>query len=239
MPAVFCQEVSRKQVERRAAGFAVEYLDPEEGFDGNVLVAIEGTESPIVAVHLGAKCGDEVFGSLLVARNVEVLDCLSDDPGRHRTDVVAIYIAADAVRLDQRSAAAHERICDPKAGEVVRPEERVLQAILAEFGEDQAAEQGAGTAGEPLVDADAGAVVLLDLLLSQRHQSDEGNVETPFDAHCGVIASDRVRFSWSVGEARAGPTEAVRSRVRSLSMARGTTHETETSSRLATSTREA
>ena len=104
-------------------------------------------------------------------------------PGRHRIDVEALHIASDTVRLDQRGAAAHERIRDPDPPKVVRPEEQVLQPALAEFRKDQAAEQGPRTAGEPFVDADDRAVALLDLLLPERHPGDQGNVEALLDAH--------------------------------------------------------
>ena len=239
MPAILGEQVARKQVERRAARFAVEDLDPEEGFDGYVLVPVQRTASPIVAVDLGAKCDDEAVGGSPELRNVEVIDLFADDPGGHGIDVEAIDVAAHAVGLDQRCTAAHERVGNPQSGEVVRAEERVRQRLLAEFGEDQAAKQGSRAAGKPLVDSDDRAVVLLNLLLPQRHLGDEGHVKAPFDAHCGVISPDAGRSVLSAGEASAGPTGVARSRTRSVSMARRTTHETETSSRLATSTREA
>ena len=227
------------QVERPAAGFAVEGLHPEKGLDRYVLVPVQRTTSPIIAIDFGPQRGNETIRGLAVCGNVETLDLFADDPGGHGIDVESIDAAANAVRLDQRRAAAHEWVGNPQSGEVVRPEERVRQRVLAEFGEDEAAKQGARAAGKPLVDGDDRAVVLLNLLLPQRHLGDEGDIEAPFDAHCGVISPEVRRSVPSAGEASAGPTGVARSRARSVSMARRTTHEIDTSSRFATSTSDA
>ena len=44
----------------------------------------------------------------------------------------------------------------------------LFQVVVAEFREDETTKQGSRTAGEPLVNTDDGAVVLLDLLLPER-----------------------------------------------------------------------
>lgn len=112
-----------------------------------------------------------------------MVDLLAHDPGGHRIDVEPLHVAAESIRLQQRSAAAHERVGDLPASQVVAGKERLLQSAAAEFGENQAAEQRAGTAGEPLVNADDRTVVLLYLFLPQRQFGDHGDVEVSFDAH--------------------------------------------------------
>ena len=135
-------------------------------------------------MDLGAQRVHERTGGPLVGRDVERLDCFADDPGGHRIDVEAFHVASDAVRLDERRSASHERVGDPKSREVIRAKVEILQATLAEFREQETAKQGARTAGEPFVNPDDRTVVLLDLLLAQRHLCDQRDIEAPLDAHC-------------------------------------------------------
>ena len=180
---VLGEKVARKQVERRSAGRAIEHLDPEEGFHGYIGVAVQGAGCPVIRIDIRAQVVDEGVGGSSVGRYVEVLDLLADDPGRHRVDIEALHVASDPVCLDQRRPPAHERVCDLDSRKVVRFEIYVCQPAIPEFRQDEAAKQGSWSAGKPLVNADDGAVVLLDLLFPERHLRDQGNIETPFDAH--------------------------------------------------------
>ena len=105
------------------------------------------------------------------------------------TSVLFELIAAESIRLDQGRAAAHERVGDAPAEQVIAGKERVLQWAGSELGEQEAAEQRAGTARKPLVHPDDRTVVLLYLLLPQRQAGDHGNVEVAFDAHPGCRSS--------------------------------------------------
>ena len=113
MASILRKQVPRKQVHRRAAGVAVQYFHPEKGLNGHVLVTVDRAVGPVVEVDLVAKRGNDAIGSLLVVRDFEVLDLFADNPGGHRIDVEAIYVAADAVCFDERRAAAHERVRNP------------------------------------------------------------------------------------------------------------------------------
>ena len=116
--------------------------------------------------------------------------------------LVAQQIAADPVRLDERGSAAHERVRDPESPEFVRAKEDLVEGSLPELGEPQAAKQCARTSREPLVDADDRPVVLLDLLLPERHVGDQGDIEAPFDTHVRFPSSGQVpRHSLQPGRA--------------------------------------
>ena len=80
--------------------------------------------------------------ALLVDCQVDMLDLLADDPGRHRVDVESVYVASDAIRLDERRSPTHERIGNPQSRKVVRSKEPILQAPLTELREQEATKQG-------------------------------------------------------------------------------------------------
>ena len=183
MAPVLGKQIAWKQIDGRTAGFAVQHLHPQERLHGHVRVPVARTQGPVVATDLGTQCGDQRAGSALVSCQVERLEFLADDPGGHRVDVESFDVASDAVRLDERRSASHERIGDSQSGEIVRSKEKVLQATLTELREHETTKQGAGTAGEPFVDTDERAVVLLNLLLPERHRGDQRDVEATFDAH--------------------------------------------------------
>ena len=200
MAAIRRQKVARKQIDQPPAGFAIEHLDPEEGFHRYIGVAVEGTERPVILIKVGAQGVDESTGSLFISRNVKLLDFLADDPGRHRIDIEAEHVASDAVRLDQRRSAAHKRIRYPDSRKVIRSEKGIIQTIFPELGKDQAAKQGARTACEPLVNADDRAIALLDLLFPERHFRDQGNVKTLLDTHCRRSTHNHARLRYRGGQ---------------------------------------
>ena len=125
----------------------------------------------------------------LISSDIQMFDFLADDPRCHRVYVKAGHVAANAVGLDQGRAAAHERISDFSAGKIVASEVEVGKWCFTEFGKRQRPEQAAGPPSEPLVYGDYGAVVLLNLLLTQRHGGNEGNIEAGFNGHERVSAS--------------------------------------------------
>ena len=186
---VLGQQIAREQIDGRPAGFAVEHLDPEKGLHGHVRIAVARAGGPVVPIDLGAKRVDERTGGPLVDRQVDMFDLLADNPGRHRVDVESIHVASDAVRLKERRSPSHERIGNPQSRKVVRSEELILQAALTELREQEATKQGSGTASEPLVNADDRAIVLLDLLLAERHRRYQRDLELPLDAHQSIPLS--------------------------------------------------
>ena len=204
MAPVLRDQVARKQVERLPARFAVLHLHPEEGLDRYVRVTVVRAGGTVVAIDVGSQRRDERTGGPLVGGDVDRLDLLADDPGGHRVDVEAFHVAADAVRLQERGSAAHERIGDPQAREVIRAKEEILEGRLPELREQEAPKQGARTPGEPLVDADDRAVVLLDLLLPERHFRDQGDIEAPLDAHFRFLSSGRFQGAKSTAESCTG-----------------------------------
>ncbi|MGH7091014.1 MAG: hypothetical protein ACREFQ_19110, partial [Stellaceae bacterium] len=110
-------------------------------------------------------------------------DFLSNDPCRHRVDVKTFDIATDSVRLDERSAAAHERIQHETARERVAFEEALRDGLIAELGQNQSPEQAAGPARKPFMHRDDRPIVLLDLLFLQGKRGDDWNVKLRFDRH--------------------------------------------------------
>ena len=183
MASVLGEQIAWKQIDGRTAGYAVQHLHPQKRLHGHVRVPVARTQGPVVAADLGTQRGDQPIGSTLVGFNVDRLELLADDPGGHRIDVESFDIASDAVRLDERRSAPHERVGDSQSWEIVRSKEEILQTTLTELSEHEATKQSTGTAGEPFVDADDWAIVLLDLLLPERHRGDQRDVEATFDAH--------------------------------------------------------
>ena len=70
----------------------------------------------------------------------------------------------------------------------MRPRVPLRERFGAEFRQEQASEQSTGAPREPLVHADDGPVVLLDLLLARGQPSDEGLCEMGLDRHSGEPA---------------------------------------------------
>ena len=193
------QQVSGEQIDRLAAPRAVERLDPQERLHRHLGVAVARAEGAVIASDLAAQRVDQAPGGPSVRGQIEMVDLLADDPGGHRIEVESLHVAAESIRLDQGGAAAHERVGDAPAGQVVAGKEGVLQWAGSELGQQEAAEQRAGPACEPLVNADDRAVVLLYLLLPQRQAGDQGNVEVALDAHPGCRSSrmrSGVRGAW-------------------------------------------
>ena len=183
MAPILGEKVAREEIEGHPAGFAIEQLDPQEGLHRYVGVAVAGAGCPVIFTDVGPQASDESAGGPFIGRSVQVLDLLADDPRRHRVYIEALHGASEAVRLDQRRPAPHERVRDADARQVIRSEKGAFQAILPELREDQPAKQGSRAAGKPFVNANDRAIVLLDLLFPERHFGDQGNIETPFDAH--------------------------------------------------------
>ena len=116
-----------------------------------------------------------------------MFDFLAHDPGRHGIDVEAEHVAADAVRLEQRRAAAHEGIGTRLARKIVGAEKDVAQRAVAEFRQGQTAKQRAGPAGKPFMHGDDRPVILLNLFFLQGQGGDEREYQSAF--RCSLTAS--------------------------------------------------
>ena len=77
-------------------------------------------------------------------------------------------VAPDPVRLKQRRAAAHKGIGNGHALETVRTIIAILHRRVAKLREQQPTEQRPRTPREPLTNRDDRAIVLLNLLFTQR-----------------------------------------------------------------------
>ena len=85
--------------------------------------------------------------------------------------------------FDQGRTAAHEGIGHLAAREVIRGKVSVGKRGIPEFGKGQRAKKRSRPSRKPFVHGDDGPVVLLNLLLLERHAGDQGDVESLFDAH--------------------------------------------------------
>src|SRR5437764_2353086 len=92
---------------------------------------------------------------------------LTDDPPRHRVDIVAQNVASEAVCLDQWCSTAHERIGYTDAGKVVCLEEAIFDRPRTELCQEKSSKQCTWSPSEPLMDGNNGPIILLDLLLPQ------------------------------------------------------------------------
>ena len=86
--------------------------------------------------------------------------------------------------LEQGRSSTHERGRNGDVVELMRFEIAFRKgAAVAELCEEQPAEQGPWSARKPFVNADDGAVVLLNLLLFGSQLGDETDVESVLDGH--------------------------------------------------------
>ena len=177
------KQIPWKQIDRLFAGRTVDRLYPEERLYGYLCVAVARAGRTIVLPDLVVQRLDEGSCGPFIPRQVEMLDLLANDPGRHRIDVKSLHVATETVRFDQRGSAAHKRISDSTTREVVGGKERVLQRALPELGKDQTTKQRARTPREPFVNADDRAIILLDLLFPEGQSGDHRNVEVSLDTH--------------------------------------------------------
>lgn len=144
-----------------------------------------------------------------------MLDFAVHDPVRHRVDVVADNVATDPVGLNEGRAATHEWVGDGDSLQVVGGVEGFPERPISEFGEDQPAKQRAWSPGEPLMNGDDRAVVLLDLFFPQGEGGDKGDVEMFFYGHGEVIVCFRGICNlllYSCGARHTGEVEGPRMR---------------------------
>ena len=107
---------------------------------------------------------------------------LADDPERHRIRVRTQDAESKAVSLVNRGATPHERVCYHSSHLVFTPKTSLQWLRTVEFRKKKAAEHSTGTAGEPLMYADDGAIVLLYLLFSEGEPRRERWLEVLFKA---------------------------------------------------------
>ena len=103
------EKVAGKEVERPAAAFAVENLDPQKGLNRHVSVAIMRAGCSVESVDLVPERGNESVGGPCVCSQIKGLDLLADNPGRHWVDIYALHIASKAIGFDKWRAPAHNR----------------------------------------------------------------------------------------------------------------------------------
>ena len=183
MPRVIGQQIAGEQVNVVPARPARNRFDPEEIFDGNILVAKDRAIRPVEFPHLVLKRRHQLGCRLLVCRMVDMLDFLTDDPCRHRIDIEAQHVTSDAVCLNQGRATAHEGIGHELAGKVMPVEVGFIQPLIEEFRQQKPAKQGARPSREPFMDRDDWPVNLLDLLLLEGQGCNQRNIEALLDAH--------------------------------------------------------
>ena len=164
---VLRQHVAGEEVELLAAVPANPSFHPQEVFDVGVLSAGDGTPGLVEVPDLPRELVDQTRGFSRVGIEVDTVNLLADDPGSHRVDVRPDHVAANPVRLKERSAPAHKWIRDRDSLEAVGAEVRLLNRLAAKLGQEQPPEQRSGPTGEPLVDGDDRAVDLLNLLLPE------------------------------------------------------------------------
>ena len=186
---VLGQKITGKKIKIFMAMWAFLLLDPEEVFHmGLAGTALEAGGAVQIA-DLLLQCLHQLSCGFSVLLQVQIFDFAVDNPPGHGVDVKAQHVAPHPVGLDQRGPATHEGVGDGDALEVVGGEKGFFKRPVAVFGEDQPAEQGSRTAGEPLVYGDDWPVILLDLFFTQGQRGDEGDVEVFFYGHGGYFST--------------------------------------------------
>ena len=94
-------------------------------------------------------------------------------------------VEAESVGLEQRCAAAHERVADDVPTNAWRTASRPDSSGSSRQNSvrQQAAKNGARAPRKPLVNADDRSIALLDLFFAQRQPRRKGGVEILFDGH--------------------------------------------------------
>jgi len=131
--AVLGKQVAGEQVECRSAAQTVQHLDPKEILHRHIAVAINWAVGTVIPLNLYAQGVGQFAGGSGVGVEVDVFEFLTDNPGRHGIHVEALDVAADAVGLDQRCAAAHEGVSNPDARKIVALKEGFLERAITEF----------------------------------------------------------------------------------------------------------
>lgn len=154
-------------------------LDPEEVLDGRVAVAVF-TPRLVQLTELVEQLEPDLLPDSRELVEVDLFDALPHQPVSHRVHVPTNDTRTQPEGLEHRRAAAHERVGDDRV-DIVRLPELLTHLPVPELAQQQVPEKGAGTSGEPLVDADDGPVALLNLLLTQRQAGGERRIEPGFE----------------------------------------------------------
>lgn len=165
--SVFRKKITREKIIRLAAASAGMLLNPEEILNVGIPRPALKTGRFVIGPDLLLQTFDEIIRSFTISLQVQMFDLLPHNPVRHGVDVITDYVATKPVRFKKRRTAAHERIEDSEAGEIIGRIECVPKRFAYEFGKNQPAKQRPRPPREPLVDRDDRPVVLLYLLLAQ------------------------------------------------------------------------
>lgn len=133
MPDVFSKQKPREQRDSRSACLAIDLLHPEPVFDGYISIPVQKTIGNIQELELLAQRTQQSGRGLGVSLQIQVFDFLAHNPGGHRVDVKALYIASDAICFNHWGAAAHERISNALVREFVALEKNIFDGSLSEF----------------------------------------------------------------------------------------------------------
>jgi hypothetical protein len=186
MPGIFGEQIIGEQINQRSAALARQRLNPEEVFDVGVFAPARLALGLVEPADVVQQRTTKHASSLKVLLQVQFSDLLSDDPPSHWIDIEAGYRAPDAIRLDQGGASTHERIEDSEVREGLAPVERLAKGRIEELRQKQTPKQGPRASSEPFVDCHDGAVILLDLLLTQSQVSHEWHIEVALDHEHGA-----------------------------------------------------
>ena len=156
-------------------------LDPEKVLHLSVWVAVYNTSRLVELPDFLGECVADLVGRFAICDEIDMLDLLLNDPPSHRVDIETEHIASQAIGFQQGSPPPHERIGYDSSLEGVGLVETVSERSLNKLSQQEASKEGPWATGKPLVDGDDRAVVLLDLLLSERQVGDEGNVKIVLD----------------------------------------------------------
>jgi len=168
VPGVLGQYIARKEVEAFPSCRARPGLHPQEILNVGILSAGNGAARLVELADFVRKVIEQLTRLLPVSLEVDGIDLFVHDPRRHRIDIRPDDVAADPVGFEQWGSATHERIGNCHALEAVGTVICLLDRLAAEFREKQPAEQRSRPTRKPFVYGNDRAVILLNLLFTQR-----------------------------------------------------------------------
>ena len=168
MPGILRQHVARKEIEGFPTHRARSRLDPQEILDVGVLSTSDKASRLVEVSYFLREASEQLARRLRVSLQIDLIDFFSHDPCRHRVDIRPDGVATDSVGFEHRRTAAHEWIGNRDAFEVVGSIVDIFNGTVPILRQQKTAEQRPRPACEPLMHCDERAVVLLNLLLTER-----------------------------------------------------------------------
>ncbi len=151
--------------------------------------------------------GGDCLALALERLDVQLLELALQEPAGHRVGVVADYGETQAVGLEQRCPAPHERV-EHDAVEIVAPEVVLSERRIDKLRQCKAPKQRPRPPGKPLVDRNDRSIALLNLLLGGCERGHQRFIEARLHAWRPTNGPARTAWDPACGCAEGGASGA-------------------------------